>query len=80
MASRSRRLIRDAVEVVLRRLLALSPSPEVEALRAKAEDYLREAEVWSKSPPTVEARERLMKSVLKLHVAVAELEREVAGD
>lgn len=48
-------------------------------MRARAESYLREADGWSTSPPTVEERERLMKRVLGLHTAVAKLERQRPG-
>jgi hypothetical protein len=68
-------LVKDAIEIVVRRVSFLSPSAEVEELRTQAEEYLREAESWKASPPTGEERERLMKHVLKLHVAVAILER-----
>jgi hypothetical protein len=75
LPSRRLALVKDAIEIVVRRLSALPASPEVEELRTRAQDYLREADGWSTSPPTVEERERLMKRVLKLHVEVAKLER-----
>jgi hypothetical protein len=75
MALPSRRLaLRDAVDVVLRRLSILPPSQE--QLRAKAEEFRREADTWQPSMPPVEERERVMKQVLALHVAVARLERD----
>jgi hypothetical protein len=69
----------DAIVVVLRRLSALPLSPELELLRAKAEQYLREAESWRRSLPGVEERERLMKRALHLHVEVSRLEGEAAS-
>jgi hypothetical protein len=77
MAYRSRRLslVSDAIEVVLRRLSALPPSPEAEELRAKAEQYQRGADGWKVSPPAAEERDRMSKGVLNLHVEVAKLER-----
>jgi hypothetical protein len=71
-------VVRDAVDVVVRRLSALPPSPEIDELRKKAEGFRREAEGWSSAPPTAEDRERLMKLVLKIHVEVTKAEREVA--
>jgi hypothetical protein len=71
-------VVRDAIDVVLRRLSALPPSPEIDELRKKAEGFRREAEGWSSAPPAAEVRERLMKLVLKIHVEVAKLEREIA--
>ncbi|MGH7296425.1 MAG: hypothetical protein ACRELB_15915 [Polyangiaceae bacterium] len=61
--------------MVIRRLSALPPSQEREQLRAQAEECRREAERWQQSTPAVEERERVMKRVLGLHVAVARLER-----
>jgi hypothetical protein len=77
MAPASRRFarVRDAIEVVLRRLAALPSSMGVVELRSTALEHLREVDGWSTSAPTVEERERLMKSVLSLHMAVAKLER-----
>ncbi len=73
MAHPSRRfsLVSDAIDVVLRRLATLPPSPEVEELRARAEVCLEKAQVWQHSTPTPEEREALMKRVLGLHVAIA---------
>lgn len=69
-------LVKDSIEIVLRRLAALRPSREVEVLRAKAQEKLREADGWKVSPPTSGEREKLMRRVLALHVAEAGLERE----
>jgi hypothetical protein len=80
MAARSRRLIRQAIEIVLRRLSVLSPSPPVEELRARAQEYSRRVDGWTTAaPPPVEERERLMKSVLALHVDAAKLEAKARG-
>jgi len=77
MAHVSKRLalVRDAIEVVLRRLSTLPPSPEVEELRLRAEDCLQQANGWAHQAPTVEQREAVMKRALALHSAVARLER-----
>jgi hypothetical protein len=69
-------VVRDAIDVVLRRLSTLPWSHEIDELGAKAEDFLREADGWTSAPPSVEESGRLMKLVLKLHVDVAKLERE----
>jgi hypothetical protein len=68
-------LVRDAIEIVVRRLSTLPPSREGEELRAKAEEYLRGAEGWTAATPAAEESERLMRRVLELHIEVARLER-----
>jgi len=79
--SMARRLsvLRDAVTVVLRRLAVLPPSAEVEELKAKAEECVKEAKGWSRSPPAPEERDRVSKRLLKLHAEVAKLERSGPG-
>jgi hypothetical protein len=72
-------IVTDAIELVVRRLSTLPPSPRVETLQARAQEFLRVPESWKLTPPTAEDRDRLMKRVLKLHVEVAKLERETAG-
>jgi hypothetical protein len=72
-------VVTDAIELVVRRLSTLPPSPKVESLQTKAQEYLRVPEGWNVTPPTAEDRDRLMKRVLRLHVEVAKLEREVAA-
>jgi hypothetical protein len=72
-------LVKDAIELVVRRLSTLPPSAEVEALREKADEYLRNADGWKVSPQTPEERDRIMKHVLNLHSEVVELSRERAG-
>jgi hypothetical protein len=68
-------LARDAIEVVVRRLSALMPSPEVEDLWHRVEDCRQQVDGWAQRPPTVEEREAVMKRVLGLHTAVARLEQ-----
>jgi len=43
--SRHVALVRDAIEVVVRGLSTFPPPPEVEELRAKAEEYLHAADL-----------------------------------
>ena len=77
MALPTRRLsvIQEAIDVVLRRLSAVPPSPKVDELRAQAEECLRKTDGWSASYPVAQEKERLMMRVLKLHVEAAKLER-----
>ena len=77
--SRELALVRDAVDVVLRRLAKLPAAPEVEELRFRAGDYVQLARGWQSAKPTAEQSETLMKRVLKLHVELAKLERQVPG-
>jgi hypothetical protein len=72
-------ILRDAIEVVLRRLALLPPSAEVEELKARAEECIKEAKGWSRSPPGPEERDRVSKRLLELHAEVAKLERPKVG-
>jgi hypothetical protein len=57
----------------------LPRSSEIEELRLKIEESQREAAGWKVSPPKDEERDRLMRRVLKLHVEVAKVERQIPG-
>ncbi|MGO9838965.1 MAG: hypothetical protein ACLP1X_32690 [Polyangiaceae bacterium] len=80
-ASASLRLFRvmDAIEEVVRRLSALPASAEVTDLRHRIEESLREADRSRVSARSPEELERLMRRVLRLHVEVAKLERQIPG-
>jgi hypothetical protein len=73
--SKSRWVVREAIEVVLRRLQGLPPSEKADELQAWLQDCLKEAEQWRTSASTADERDGLSKRVLALHVAVATLER-----
>jgi hypothetical protein len=75
--ARSRRLVRQAIDVVVRRLSALPRSPVVEELLARAQEHQRQADEWVKAPPAAHEREHLMKRVLALHLEVTTLERQM---
>lgn len=68
-------LVEEAIDIVLRRLEVLRPSPDVVALRAAALRQLREAQGWEKHRPSLEAQEKVMKRVLGLHLGAAKLGR-----
>jgi hypothetical protein len=74
-SSQRRSVAKAAIDNIMHRLSALPSSPTVEALRAQAAEYLKETDAWASSQPAEEEKERLMKRVLKLHVAVAKQER-----
>jgi hypothetical protein len=76
LSSRRSSVIRAAIDNVLHRLAALPATPEVDALRARAGEYVKEADAWTSSSPVPEEKERLMRRALKLHVEVAKLERQ----
>lgn len=78
MARRSS-VLRDAIAVILRSLATLPPSPEGEDLKAKAEECLAAVKGWSRFPPAPEERDRISKSVLKVHAEVAKLQRQGPG-
>jgi hypothetical protein len=70
-------VVRQAIDVLFRRLEGLSPSPAAEELRAEVRDCMRKAGEWTASPPPDRERDGLMKRVLALHVELAKLERRV---
>jgi len=75
-------LARDAIGVVVRRLCALPPSPQVQELLPRVEECLQQTQAWRQWPRTPRgAREwdALMVRVLGLHVAVTKLERGSTG-
>jgi hypothetical protein len=70
------RIVREAIDVVLRRLERLSPSDKAEQLQVWVKECLEETDQWNASPPTPREREVLMKRLLALQVAVTKLERD----
>jgi hypothetical protein len=70
------RIVREAIDVVLRRLERLSPSDKAEQLHVWVQECLDETDQWNASPPTPRDREVLMKRLLALHVALTKLERD----
>jgi hypothetical protein len=72
-------LVMDAIDIVLRRLQILHPSPDAAALRAAALRQLRAAQVWERTQPPLEEQEVLMRRVLQLHIGAARLERAAAA-
>jgi hypothetical protein len=69
-------IVREAIDVVLRRLGRLSPSDKAEQLHVWVQECQDETDQWNASPPTPREREVLMKRLLALHVAVTNLERD----
>jgi hypothetical protein len=69
-------VVRQAIDVLFRRLERLPPSHAAEDLRGRVSDCMRKAGEWTASPP-VNQRDDLMKRVLALHVELATLERQV---
>jgi hypothetical protein len=69
-------VVREAIEVVLRRLRCVPPSDRTVQLHAWLDECSQEFEQWSASPPTDRERDLIMKRVLALHVAVTKLERD----
>lgn len=79
-SSRRRSAVQDALQEVLRRTAPLPASPERDAIRNKAEEYLRERAGWSASSPAPAEKEQMMKRVLALHLEIAKIERSIAGN
>jgi hypothetical protein len=78
--SKSLSVVREAVDVLQRRLKCVPPSEKTDELQARLRDCLKEAEQWCASAPTHEEHDGLSKRVLALHVAVANLERNAIAD
>ena len=76
--SRRVSLIRDAIRIALAAIAALPESTEKQALHARALAHQLELERWDQVPPADEEREKLMKAVLALHVAVTKTRRRPA--
>jgi hypothetical protein len=60
----------------MRRIAGLPASPAAEELLTRAQNHLRDADTWTGRSPPTEEREKLMNSVLALHMEVAKLEKE----
>ena len=71
---RTSALVVQAVDIVLQRLQAMQPSPDVQALRLTALRSLREAQGWEREWPGLHEQEQLMKRVLDLYARVSKLE------
>jgi len=63
----------DSIDIVLQSLAVLEESPEVTELRGRAIDCRTKVLQWTMRPPTTEEREKMMQTVLGLHIAVAKL-------
>jgi hypothetical protein len=70
-------VVREAIDVLFRRLERVPSSDGTEELRAAVRDCMRRAGQWSASPPPDRERDALMKRVLELHVELTNLERPV---
>lgn len=71
-------VIREAADVVLRHLECLPACDSTEQVRARVQDCMQEAEMWSASWPTQRELDALMKRLLALHVEVTKLEHRAA--
>lgn len=68
-------VVRQAIDVLFRRLERVPLSDGTAELRARVRDCMRKAGEWTASPPPDRERDELMKRVLALHVELAKLER-----
>jgi hypothetical protein len=67
--------LREAIDLVLQRLARLPSSVESDVIKRRAQDCLSELARFDQEVPTVEAKARLERHVLAMHVMVAKLER-----
>ena len=70
------RIVQEATDVVLRRLVGLPSSATTDQLRVWVEECQRELEQWGASTPTPRERDTMAKRILALHVEVTRLERD----
>jgi glycerol-3-phosphate dehydrogenase len=70
-------VVRQATDVLSRRLERVPSSARAEQLFTAVRDCMRRAGEWSASPPPDRERDTLMKRVLELHVELTNLERPV---
>jgi hypothetical protein len=70
-------VVREAIDVLFRRLERVPSSARAGELHAAVRDCMRRAGEWSASPPPDRERDALMKRVLELHVELSNLERPV---
>lgn len=63
----------EALEVALAQLSSLPESPESEALMKRGFELQREVKKWADDPVSPVERERMMKKVLALHMAIGRL-------
>lgn len=75
-ASKRTILLGDAVRQGLASLDVLPDTNEARLLRNECLSWEQVAKDWVLAPPTPEERERAMKKVIALHVAIARLRRE----
>ncbi len=72
-------VIREATDIVLRRLEGLAPSEKTDQLRVWVEECLQDVEQWEAAPPTPRERDVIAKRVLAVHIEVTRLERDALG-
>jgi hypothetical protein len=70
-------VVRQAIDVLFRRLERLPSSDTTEELRGRVWHCMRKAGEWTASPPANRERDELMKCVLALHIELAKLESQV---
>ena len=70
------KVVRDAIDVVLRNVNALPPSREREEVYAKLRECMSETELWDMVHGTSREMDTLMKNVLAAHVTVTKLARQ----
>jgi hypothetical protein len=70
-------VVRQAIDVLFRRLARLPPSDAVEKLRARVRDCMREADERTASPPANRERDELMMRVLALYAELVKLESQI---
>jgi hypothetical protein len=73
-------VVREAIDVLFRRLERVPSSARTEELRAAVRDCMRRAGEWSAAPLADRERDAIMKRVLELHVELTNLERPVSSD
>lgn len=69
--------VRQAIDTAQRSLAELPPTEDVRRLVMQAEGLGAEIEGWAASPPTSDACDRVMRSLMAIHIGAVQLARQL---
>jgi hypothetical protein len=69
--------VRQAIDTALRSLAALPATEEVRHLVVQAEGLGAEIENWASSPPSLDTCDRVMRSVMAIHIGAVQVARQL---
>jgi hypothetical protein len=71
------RRVNQAIDTAQRSLAALPPTEDVRRLALQADGVKAEVEGWAASPPSSDACDRVMRSLMAIHIGAVQLAREL---